>query len=385
VKKIRPLQIALLCGLSCGMMGCKSPMSWSPTSWFSRSAPPASTSPEVQYNGMSDGYSTTVKPNAGAVVVSGVKPEGAMTKAWKSTTGAVSSAFGTQPKTSKDATSLSSHPGKLDADLYIRAARFAEEGGNFADAEAKYQQALKGEPKNVTAIIGLARLYDKQENSQAAVATYKQAIKLHPTSAMVYNDFGLCYGRRRELGPAHQMLQKAVELEPGKANYRNNLATILVDMGRTQEAYQQLAAVQAEGVAHYNLAFLLHSRGQQGPAIDHLQQALAKDASLTPARELLSQIEGGGSLETIAQPNMRMVSNPRPSRGPTGHSRQGNQRMQIQQEDLQPPEVNYGPTGNEAGNEAGAYRLQSFAEEVRVDQAEAAAGPATLRITDDEE
>ena len=401
MKMTRPLQIALACGLSCGLVGCKTPTSgssWSPTSWFSRHSSAQSTAPEVQYNGMSDGFSTTVKQNAQTQVVSGVKPEGTMTKAWKSTTGAVASTFGATPKTGKDATSLSSRPGKLDADLYIRAARFAEQGDNLTDAEAKYQQALKVEPKNVTAIIGLARLYDKQENSQAAVATYKQAIKLHPTTALVYNDLGLCYGRRRELGPAHQMLQKAVELEPGKANYRNNLAAVLVDMGRPQEAYQQLAAVQAEGVAHYNLAFLLHSRGQQGPAIAHLQQAIAKDATLTPARELLAQLEGGGSLESIpqpgvpSQPNMTMVSNTRTARapaGPAGRTRPSNQRQQMHPEDLQPPEVSYGPAGNGAGNEganeAGAYRLQSYVEEVHVEEAESTSGPATLRITDDEE
>lgn len=399
MKTSRPLQIALACGLSCGIMGCKSPMS--STNWFARSSPP-STAPDMQYNGMADGYSATVRPNANALG-SSAKPEGAMTKAWKSTTGAVVSAFGTTPKSSKDATALSSKPGKLDADLYIRAARFAEQGGDFAEAESKYQQALKVEPRNMMAIVGLARLYDKQENSQAAVATYQQAIKLHPNAAMVYNDFGLCYGRRREFAPAQQMLQKAVELEPGKPNYRNNLAAILVDMGRPQEAMQQLVAVQEEGVAHYNMAYLLNGRGQQGPAIAHLQQAIAKDPTLTPARELLAQLDGSGPAEPLAQPGesaeppVQMASSTRPSR-PAGRILQGNQRQQTNQQDLQPPEINYGPDENQGGT----YRLQSYeaAPESKtpsyphtrtahvaeiVPEIEADPSPTTIRITDDEE
>jgi Tfp pilus assembly protein PilF len=399
VKTSRPLQIALACGLSCGIMGCKSPMS--PTNWFARS-PAQSTAPDVQYNGMAEGYSATVKSNANTAVVSGAKPEGAMTKAWNSTTGAVASVFGTAPKPSKDATALNNKPGKLDADIYIRAAGFAEQSGNFAEAEGKYQQALKVEPRNVIAILGLARLYDKQENSQAAVATYQQAIKLHPKAATVYNDFGLCYGRRREFAPAQQMLQKAVELEPGKANYRNNLAAVLVDMGRPQEALQQLLAVQEEGVAHYNMAYLLSSRGQQGPAIAHLQQAIAKDPTLTPARELLAQLDGSGTAETLAhpgespRPHVQMASSTRPSR-PGGRILPGNQRQQTNQEDLQPPEINYGPVGNE-----GTYRLQSYdaAPDSRTPtyphtrtahvaeiapEIEADPSPTTIRITDDEE
>src|SRR6185503_7782530 len=135
VKISRPLQLAFVCGLSCAMVGCKSGSSFSPMSWFSRSSAGQSTAPEVQYNGMSEGYSTTVKPNAGAVIVSGAKPDNAVTKAWKSTTGAVTSVMGTSTTKPKDNTSLSKSPGKIDADLYIRAARFAEDGGNFADAE----------------------------------------------------------------------------------------------------------------------------------------------------------------------------------------------------------------------------------------------------------
>ncbi|MGI8982305.1 MAG: tetratricopeptide repeat protein [Pirellulaceae bacterium] len=395
MKLNRQLQIILACGVCCGIMGCKSPMTW-----LSRPAAGATTAPDVQYNGMS-GYSATVKQNAGATVVSGTKPEGTMAKAWSSTTGAFTSLLGTAPK-SKDATSLSTKPGKLDADIYLRAAHFAEQGGNFAEAESKYQQALKTEPKNVSAIVGLARLYDQQGNSQQAIATYQQAVKLHPKNAVVYNDFGLCYGRRRELAPAQQMLQKAVELEPGKTNYRNNLATVLVDMGRPADAYQHLLSVQGEGVAHYNLACLLHSRGQNDQAAGHLQQAIAKDPTLTPARELLAQLDGG------PQENMRMASVTTPSRGgreerrdqrddARARGRQGNPQMQLEQSDLQPPTINYGPAAPPAHE--GVYRSyedpapapQQYPARRIAHEEEAGAekapgnAPATVRITDDEE
>ena len=392
MKFSRQLQIVLACGISSGFMGCKTPMPW-----FSGSAQTATTAPVVQYNGMS-GPSSTLKQNAGATVVSGGQPEGTMAKAWTSTTTAFSSLLGTAPK-SNDATSLSSKPGKLDADIYLRAAHFAEQAGNYIDAEAKYQQALKVEPKNVDAILGLARLHNQQENSQQAIATYQQAIKLHPKNAKVYNDFGLCYGQRREFAPAQQMLQKAVELEPGKTNYRMNLAVVLVDMGRPADAFQCIAAVQPPGVAHYNLACLFEERGQHDQAADQLHQALAKDPSLTPARELLAQLGGSSpsNMQTVSTsvPRRDVQSEGQQRRVDT-RSRQRNPNMQMDQADLQPPDINYGPAAP-ANGERPAYHNQedpaaqqqyparrtSHEDVIEDDEADETT-PATVRISDDE-
>lgn len=89
MKLNRQLQFVLACGVSCGILGCKSP-----STWFNRPATLASTAPEVQYNGMSGG-SATVKQNAGTEIVSGAQPPGTMAKAWNSTTAGFTSLFGT--------------------------------------------------------------------------------------------------------------------------------------------------------------------------------------------------------------------------------------------------------------------------------------------------
>ena len=385
MKFTRSLQFALVCGVSCGFMGCKTT-----GSWFSRPLAGASTAPDVQYNGMA-GMSSTVRPSADTKVVSGAAPQGALSKAWSSTTGAVTSVLGTSP-----ATSLNSKPGKLDADIDIRAAQYASQSGNLADAETKYLRALKTEPKNVKAILGLARTYDEQGNSQQAITIYQQAIKLHPKNAMVYNDMGLCYGRRREFAPAQQMLQKAVEMEPGKANYRNNLAVVLVDMGRTSEAFQHLRSVQPEGVAHYNLACLLESRGQKDQAAEQLQLALSKDPTLTPARDLLVQLQEGAPQQT-----MQMASATVPTQeqrdAVRARNRQGNPQMQMDAADLQPPSVSNGseapPTNRDSvyGGQLDSApqpqypaRRTSYEDVVKDAQPETS-GPATVRISDDDE
>jgi tetratricopeptide (TPR) repeat protein len=107
-------------------------------------------------------------------------------------------------------------------------------------------------------------------------------------------------------------LNAAIALQPANAKYRNNMATVLIEMGRPQEAYKQLAAVNSEAVAHYNLAWLLAQKGQKDQAIAHLQQAVAKDGSLGPAHEMLAELTGAGAVPPAGapQPEMRIAAQP---------------------------------------------------------------------------
>ncbi|MCE9527877.1 MAG: hypothetical protein K8R36_17685, partial [Planctomycetales bacterium] len=200
--------------------------------------------------------------------------------------------------------------------------------------------------------------------------------------------------RRREWAPAQQMLQKAVEMEPGKPNYRNNLASVLVDMGRPADAYQHLVAVQPESVAHYNLACLLESRGQMDQAVEHLYQAIGKDQSLTPAREMLAQIQGGSSQQT-----MQMASATVPARDPRSDvpSQQAVSRLPANQAEAQSPEINDGPVAPPA-NQGSVYgqsqdpapqpqysgRRTSYDADA-AEEEPAVNSPASVRITDEDE
>jgi hypothetical protein len=55
-------------------------------------------------------------------------------------------------------------------------------------------------------------------------------------------------------------------------------------------------------VAHYNVGYLLHQKGQNAEATRHFQQALAIDPALAPAREMLAQLGGNFGAQPLAQP-----------------------------------------------------------------------------------
>ena len=131
-----------------------------------------------------------------------------------------------------------------------------ETQGKFPEALGQYEKALKASPNDLASLISIARLHDRQGNFPKAIETYNRAAKAHPKSGLVQNDLGLCYARQRNSGSAIEHLTQACEFSPKNPKYRNNLATVLVEGGRPDEAFRQLCILSSEGTAHYNVAYM---------------------------------------------------------------------------------------------------------------------------------
>jgi Tfp pilus assembly protein PilF len=184
-----------------------------------------------------------------------------------------------------DPTSLAAKPRTPGPDLYVATARAYEKSGDTGAAAVQYQKALDVDPSNLPALLGYAALHDGQREFGDADKFYQEAIKRHPKDAAVYNDRGLSYQRRGHLDEAARSLARAIELQPDKPLYRNNMATVLVAMHRSDEALTQLTAVHGPAAAHYNLAILLHRKANDQEAQYHFAQAAQIDPSLLAARE----------------------------------------------------------------------------------------------------
>ncbi|MBI3462242.1 MAG: tetratricopeptide repeat protein [Planctomycetes bacterium] len=183
-------------------------------------------------------------------------------------------------------------PPKATPDFHIAMAKQMESVGNLAGAEEQYHKALALDGNNLVALINLAHLCDRQKRMPEAEALYVKATKLHPSEAAAFNDLGLCYARQHKLAQSQTALAEAVRLEGDRKLYRNNLATVLVEINRPQEALQHLQAVQDESVAHYNLGYLLANKGENQLAEHHFRQALQIDPTLTAAQTWLDSLDG---------------------------------------------------------------------------------------------
>ncbi len=190
-----------------------------------------------------------------------------------------------------DPVSLSSPAGNVGAELYFASARVHERQGNTAKADELYRKALQEKPNDLQVLLHYARMHDRAGNLETAVGIYRRAIAAHPQEAATFNDLGLCHARQNQLRESTEALQQAVRLNPQSALYRNNFASVLVQMGHTEEALSQLKAVHGPAAGHYNLAYLLHKSGRSPEAGPYARRALELDPNMAPAQRLLAMIE----------------------------------------------------------------------------------------------
>jgi putative inorganic carbon (HCO3(-)) transporter len=82
------------------------------------------------------------------------------------------------------------------------------------------------------------------EYLEKAIEAVKTAMKLAPTDPKLVYNLGLLYGRAEKVEEALATLHQAIEMKPNYEEARNALATFYEDLGRKQEALEQLEYIQ---------------------------------------------------------------------------------------------------------------------------------------------
>lgn len=177
-----------------------------------------------------------------------------------------------------------------DADFYVDAGNMCAKDNDPESARINYHKALEMKPHHLGALLGLARLFDRQGQLDRATEHYLEATEHHPSEAAAFNDLGLCYARQSKYDEAAKALSRAIELQPDRALYRNNIATVFVVQGRIDEALAHLTDAHGAAIAHYNVGYLLSKRGQTRQALEQFSLALQADPSMTSAQEWIESL-----------------------------------------------------------------------------------------------
>lgn len=72
----------------------------------------------------------------------------------------------------------------------------------------------------------------------------------------------------------------------------HNIATVLVEIGRTDDALKHLSSAHPPAISHYNLGQLLNRRDRTKDAVVWFQRALQIDPNLVPAQQMLHRLGG---------------------------------------------------------------------------------------------
>jgi len=212
-----------------------------------------------------------------------------LTRGAKSAMSKVASALTIEPKVIKapDPVRLVGNTTHVGYEVHLEAGRFFENQGQFDRAQDQYRRALEKEPNQLETLLSLGRLFDRVGNLPQAALIYQQAIAAHPESAVAHNDLGLCFARQEKFKPATTEFSTAIEADPQNKLYRNNIATVLVELGRFDDAFSQLALAHGDVIAHYNLGYLVQQKAGPERARVHYEQALRLDPDFAPARQAL--------------------------------------------------------------------------------------------------
>jgi tetratricopeptide (TPR) repeat protein len=112
--------------------------------------------------------------------------------------------------------------------------------GDYKNAIADYNQAIKLKPDYAEAYYNRGLTYNYQGNYTAAIADYNQAIKLKPDYAEAYNNRGLAYADQGNYTEAIADYNQAIKLKPDYAKVYNNRGLAYADQGNYTEAIADL-------------------------------------------------------------------------------------------------------------------------------------------------
>jgi len=150
--------------------------------------------------------------------------------------------------------------------------------GDLKSAQAAFNEALKLEPRQTGAMLGLAEVYLQRKQPREAEAQLKQALAAQPDNAEIYAAYGRYHFSQGQHSQAEAAYKKAIALDPGVFLAHIDLGELYLNVMRKPkeavEAYRKSVALQSfYAPARFGLGMALLASGNKAEAIAELQQA----------------------------------------------------------------------------------------------------------------
>lgn len=171
----------------------------------------------------------------------------------------------------------------------------AQQAGDLRTAEAIYSQILAEFPDQPDALHLLGTVAHAKGEGEWAAALIAEAIELNPHVALYHHNLGVVYESLGQLEKALPCYRQSLSLDPKAYLSAFQAGKILVNLRRSEEAIPLLGALlenpdPAAGIplaeVHFYLGMAHREQGEHGPALAHLEKAVALDPNLVQARWL---------------------------------------------------------------------------------------------------
>jgi tetratricopeptide (TPR) repeat protein len=169
-------------------------------------------------------------------------------------------------------------------------ARILERRREFAGAEQLYRDLLKEQPQSRDCHHRLAVMAAVQGKYEEANKLYQTALECSQPTADLLSDFGYCRYLQQQLPEAEALLRQALAIDPQHRAAMNNLALVLGELGKLDDAYRLFRQANDEAEAEANFAFICAQCGDLERALTHYSRALSVNPELRSATEALLQV-----------------------------------------------------------------------------------------------
>ena len=192
--------------------------------------------------------------------------------------------------------------------------------GDLGQADRAYKQATRLNPnRDPSAILGLGKVYARQERWDEAITAVEKAIEIQIDNTEAHYQLAQIYIKRgekqkaasamaffkvlRQTDPLLKEAEAWVKRNPDDARGYNNLGIVYLARHRPEDAianYQHAISLAPDlATAHYNLGHAYHKQGKMDLAIAAYKQALTIDPTLAIAHNNVAvcYIESGIDLD----------------------------------------------------------------------------------------
>ncbi len=120
--------------------------------------------------------------------------------------------------------------------LALVAGEQALEAKQWDKAAASFQAAIRSDPRQAEAYLGLGYVYLMQEKYAEAVPVLQKATQLAPLDANGFGNLGIAYLQLGDLQKAEAALRRAVKIDPKNSKFWYELAVCLAEQDRIEGA-----------------------------------------------------------------------------------------------------------------------------------------------------
>lgn len=200
-------------------------------------------------------------------------------------------------------------------ELSLAYARWMEDVGNLVEARRHYTDVTESKPKNIEAVLGLARIDQLSGRPHEAEQGFLKALKMDENSAAAMHALGQFYASQERWPEAVTQLNRSMLSAPTEKKYRYDLAVALVHTGDVDTALSHFLRTVGDAEAHYNVGLILHKDGKLREAEAQMLLAVTRKPELHEAQYWLDEIRR--EQETVLASHTTSVDSA-PQVSPTG-------------------------------------------------------------------